>query len=149
MEPNASALRVVTYNIHKCRGMDRKVQPERIVEVLHHIGADVVALQEVLSIESRHRRDDQARFIAEELRLHQAFGHTRWLHGGRYGNVVLTRFPIRVSRNYDLTARRREPRGCLRVDIQLHTTLLHVFNLHLGTGYLERRRQARRLWQER
>src|ERR1051325_866211 len=128
--------------------MDRQVRPGRIVDVLQEIDADIVALQEVVSVESRNRRDDQARFIADELGFQQAFGHTRWLNGGRYGNVVLTRFPIRVSRNYDITATRREPRGCLRVDVDLPGTTLHVFNLHLGTGYIERRRQARRLWNE-
>lgn len=148
MRSTTSRLRVVTYNIHKCRGMDQRVDPGRIVDVLQTIDADVVALQEVVSIESRNRHEDQARFIAEGLGFHVAFGHTRWLKGGRYGNLVLTRFPIHVSRNYDLTAGRRERRGCLRVDIQLDATTLHVFNLHLGTGYIERRRQARRLWNE-
>jgi endonuclease/exonuclease/phosphatase family metal-dependent hydrolase len=148
MKPFAGALRVVTYNVHKCRGMDRRVHPGRIVDILQNIDADIVALQEVLSIEGRSRHDDQARFIAEELGYHLAFGQNRWLNGGRYGNVVLTRFPIRVSRNYDITTRRREPRGCLRVDLQLEGTTLHIFNLHLGTGYVERRRQARRLWNE-
>jgi endonuclease/exonuclease/phosphatase family metal-dependent hydrolase len=128
--------------------MDQRVHPGRIVDVLQNIDADIVALQEVLSIESRNRRDDQARFIAEELGLHPAFGHNRWLKGGRYGNLVLTRFPIHVSRNYDITARRREPRGCLRVDIRLDATMLHVFNLHLGTGFFERHHQARRLSNE-
>ena len=42
-------LRMVTYNIHKCRGMDRRVRPDRILAVLNAIGADVIALQEVLS----------------------------------------------------------------------------------------------------
>jgi endonuclease/exonuclease/phosphatase family metal-dependent hydrolase len=144
-----NSLRVVTYNIHKCRGMDRRVRPDRVVDVLQSIDADIIALQEVLSLESHNRHEDQARFIAEELRFHQAFGHTRWFKGGRYGNVVLTRLPIHVSKNYDISARRREPRGCLRVDIRLDSTMLHVFNLHLGTGYMERRRQARRLWNER
>lgn len=148
MRPANSALRVVTYNIHRCRGMDRRVHPGRIVDVLQTIDADIVALQEVLSVESRNRHDDQARFIAEELGFHLAFGHTCWFQGGRYGNLVLTRYPIRISRNYDLTARRREPRGCLRVDVQLEATTLHVFNLHLGTGFIERRRQARRLWDD-
>lgn len=148
MNTTSTALRVVTYNIHKCRGMDRRVRPGRIVEVLQSIDADIIALQEVLSIESRNRLDDQARFIAEELRFSQAFGHTRWLKGGRYGNVVLTRFPIHISKNYDISGRRREPRGCLRVDVRFDSTMLHVFNLHLGTGYIERRRQARRLWNE-
>src|SRR4051812_49950727 len=41
-------VRIATYNIHRCRGMDRRVVPARIVEVLRDIGADVIALQEVI-----------------------------------------------------------------------------------------------------
>jgi endonuclease/exonuclease/phosphatase family metal-dependent hydrolase len=51
-------LRVATYNIHKCRGLDRRVRPERILDVLKHINADIIALQEVLSIEGGNRERD-------------------------------------------------------------------------------------------
>ena len=142
------SVRVVTYNIHKCRGLDRRVQPGRIVDILGEINADILALQEVLSVEGRSREADQAQFIAEELGLDFAFGETRHLNGGRYGNVILTHFPIHICRNYDITAMGREPRGCLRTDIQVDAATLHVFNVHLGTAFLEHRAQARRLFDE-
>ena len=41
-------LRIVTYNIHKCRGMDARVRPERISAVLAELDADIIALQEVV-----------------------------------------------------------------------------------------------------
>ena len=41
-------LRIATYNIHRCRGMDRRVVPRRIIVVLRDIDADVIALQEVI-----------------------------------------------------------------------------------------------------
>jgi endonuclease/exonuclease/phosphatase family metal-dependent hydrolase len=139
-------LRVATYNVHKCRGLDNRVRPERIIDVLRELNADVVALQEVLSLPSGTPRDDQARFLAEELDLHYALGETRKLYGGAYGNLILSRFPIRTALQYDLSVEARERRGCLRVDLQLEPgRLLHIFNVHLGTAYLERRRQARRL----
>ncbi len=125
--------------------MDRRVRPERILEVLREIDADIIALQEVLSVGGGFRRDDQCRFFSEELGLESAFGYTRWIKGGHYGNLLLTRFPIRASRNFDITAPIRGPRGCLRADLQLDAGILHIFNLHLGTGYLERRHQARHL----
>jgi len=143
------ALRVATYNIHRCKGLDRRTRPGRIVKVLQKIDADVIALQEVVSIESGMPEENQARFIAEELGFYSVFGHTREHRGGRYGNLLLTRFPIRVSQNYDLSSPRREPRGCLRADIHLQDTPLHIFNLHLGTGFSERRHQAKRLSSQR
>ncbi|HEY9231614.1 MAG TPA: endonuclease/exonuclease/phosphatase family protein [Blastocatellia bacterium] len=141
-------LRVVTYNVHRCRGMDRRVRPPRIVEVLGEINADVIALQEVLSIPDGRPEDDQARFIAEQLKLLHAVGGTRRLRGGIYGNVILSRWPILDTRNYDISVRGREQRGCLRADVEVEGRLLHVFNVHLGTAYLERRHQGRRLIDE-
>jgi len=144
-----SPLRIVTYNIHKCRGLDQRVRPDRIVEVLKEINADIIALQEVVSIEDSLPEADQARFIAGKLGFEFAFGENRQLQGGRYGNVVMSRFPIDVHRNYDITATGCEPRGCLRTDVQVHSAKLHVFNVHLGTAIAEHRSQARRLFEER
>ena len=129
--------------------MDRRIRPRRIVEVLGEINADVIALQEVLSIPDGRPEDDQARFIAEQLKLLHTVGGTRRLRGGIYGNVILSRWPILATHNYDISVRGREQRGCLRADVEVAgSRLMHVFNVHLGTAYLERRHQGRRLIDE-
>ncbi len=132
--------RVATYNIHKCRGMDGRLDPARIVEVLRAVDADIVALQEVVGPGGNL---DHAAFIAGELGLHSSLGENRRLQGGAYGNLVLTRAAPRAVLNHDISVPGREPRGCLRVDLVIADRLLHVFNLHLGTSYRERREQAR------
>ena len=141
-------LRVVTYNVHKCQGLDRRVRPARIAAVLRETDADLIALQEVVSSESDPGREaHQARFIAEELGYEFRLGENRKHKGGAYGNVVLSRLPVGHCRNYDITWRGREPRGCLRVDVKLGDdgARLHVFNAHLGTAFIERRHQGRKL----
>jgi endonuclease/exonuclease/phosphatase family metal-dependent hydrolase len=129
--------------------MDRRERPARIAEVLRETEADIIALQEVLSIEGRARERDQARFLAEELGMDYHVGENRKLDGGAYGNVTLSRLAVRNTHNYDITWSRRERRGCLRSDIAVNAggreTLLHVFNIHLGTAFIERRHQARKL----
>ncbi len=141
-----STLRVVTYNVHKCRGLDRRVKPERIAAVLHETGGDIIALQEVLSIEGHRIEQHQARCIAEALGMDYRIGENRRLHGGAYGNVLLSRLPMTEAQNYDITWRGRERRGCLRVDIDLGAgNVLHIFNIHLGTAFIERRFQGRKL----
>jgi len=142
----STTFRVATYNIHKCKGLDFRVRPRRIVEVLRQIKADVIALQEVVSVDNGHAEKNQARFIADELGLEMTKGENRRHRGGGYGNVLLSRFPIVESRNLDITIGGREPRGCLHTGIRvLPDTVVDIYNLHLGTAYLERRRQARRL----
>jgi endonuclease/exonuclease/phosphatase family metal-dependent hydrolase len=139
-------MRIVTYNVHRCQGIDGRYSPRRVLEVLQEISADVVALQEVVSKGEAARHDDQARFLAEELGLQLAVGHNRKFRGGDYGNVVLSRFPLGTTRNHDISVRGRERRGCFRADLRVgDDRTLHLFNVHLGTSYLERRRQARLL----
>jgi endonuclease/exonuclease/phosphatase family metal-dependent hydrolase len=142
-------MRIVTYNVHKCRGMDRREHPRRIAEVLRETGGDIIALQEVLSIEGAARERDQARFLAEELGMEYHIGENRRLGGGAYGNVILSRRPLSAARNYDITWSGRERRGCLRADVLIdegeRKKLVHIFNIHLGTAFIERRHQARKL----
>lgn len=141
-------LRVTTYNIHKGRGMDGRVRIARVAALLKEIDADVVALQEVVGHDDGPAERHQARFLAEALSYHWAVGETRKYRGGVYGNVTLSRIPFLYSRHFDLSVPRREPRGMLRTDIPVPNGILHVFNVHLGTSYFERRIQARRLLQE-
>jgi endonuclease/exonuclease/phosphatase family metal-dependent hydrolase len=149
MKKDSRRVRVATYNIHKSIGLDRRVRPGRIAEVLAEVDADIVALQEVLSFAGGSPEQDQARFIAEQLGFNFAFGENRIHNGGRYGNVILSRFPLETHRNYDITVKSCEPRGCLRTDIVMDFTTLHVFNVHLGTAFAEHRLQARRLFDDR
>ncbi|HEX5412957.1 MAG TPA: endonuclease/exonuclease/phosphatase family protein [Terriglobia bacterium] len=138
-------LRIATYNIHKCRGLDQRVHPRRISQVLGELDADIVALQEVVG-QGSHTHEDQTRYVAEALGYHLVFGENRRHNGGAYGNLLLSRFPIVGSWNYDITTQGREPRGVLRADVRLAGEhVLHLFNVHLGTAYRERAEQARRM----
>jgi endonuclease/exonuclease/phosphatase family metal-dependent hydrolase len=139
------SIRIATYNIHKCRGMDRRVLPERIAEVIRELNADVVALQEVVSVPDVSPHEDQPRFLAQQLGYDYRFGENRQHGLGAYGNAVLSRLPIDASENYDLTWRGRERRGAFRCDVGLGGAVVHLFNVHLGTAFFERRHQGRLL----
>lgn len=144
------SIRVATYNVHKCRGLDRRTNPARIATVIEELDADVVAVQEILDVHDGKPEFDQARQIIGALHPYRhCFGENRTLHGGPYGNMTLSRLPINSCQNYDVSWRKKERRGCLRTDILVagHPTL-HIFNVHLGTGFVERRHQARRLLSE-
>lgn len=146
MSNQVSDIRVATYNIHKCRGLDRRVNVSRIRTVLREIGADVIALQEVAwPVEAVHEQH-QVRYLAEHLGFHYRVGETRRWGKRVYGNAVLSRFPIVGAHHYDLTHRRYERRGCLRVDVGLpNKRFLHVFNVHLALIPQDRRSQVHKL----
>jgi len=131
---------VASYNIHRGVGMDRRLDLGRLAEVIAETKADVVGLQEVIR-EKGHEHADQAAFLADRLGMELVMGETRAHGSGTYGNAVLTRLPVVGSARCDLSWRRREARGCLRVDVGVGATVLHVFNCHLGLDLRERRRQ--------
>lgn len=169
----ASSIRIATYNIHKCVGIDRRQSVERIARVLREIDADIVALQEVVveraptragrfTIEPARRllmgsrsvpvrktqatSRDQAEHLGELTGFEVVIGAAIDSPGHVYGNVVLSRLPVVGFENFDISANRREPRACLRVDIGLpEGRLLHLYNTHFGTSHLERVEQSKRL----
>jgi len=137
--------RIATYNIHKCRGVDGRVHPERVARVLEEINADIVSLQEVVSHEGAAIADHQADYLAGRLGLFGAMGETRKHRGDAYGNVTLSRWDFKLIRPIDITIGGREQRVALRTDIRMGGHILHLFNVHLGTAVRERRQQAIRL----
>lgn len=136
-------LKIVTYNIHRSRGMDRRVRPERIAEVLTAINADVIALQEVIGPGATG--PGHAEGIGAALGMGWVMAPARELRRHQFGNVVLSRFPIRDHAQHDLSWKSSEPRNSQRVEIDLGAGRLQFYNVHLGTALLERRYQAERL----
>lgn len=140
-------LRILSYNIHRAIGVDRRFRPERIAAILAHYDADIVLLQEVDVGVPRSRELNLARELAELGNYpYYAVGLNVKLRQGMYGNATLSRYPIARQRNIDLTLDGRKARGCLFTELELPdgntSRLLPVFNLHLGLSFKERPRQV-------
>lgn len=143
MSQSGTRVRIATYNVHKCRGLDYRTRVDRIAEVVKATRAQVVALQEVVG---QGRRDaGQAEELGARLGMGWVMASARHHRGRLYGNVVLSDLPIVGHTQYDLSWHTREPRCCLRADIQVGHTVMHVYNVHLGTARAERQYQAGRL----
>ena len=137
-------VRIVTYNIHRSRGLDRRTRPDRIARVLRAIEPDIIALQEVIG--PGLTGPGHAEELGAALGMGWVMAPTRELRRHQFGNVVLSRRPIRDHAQLDLSWKTCEPRCCQRVTIDLgDNCLLQVYNVHLGTALLERRYQAARL----
>ncbi|PYQ73090.1 MAG: hypothetical protein DMG04_15225 [Acidobacteria bacterium] len=141
--PARPTLRVATYNIHRCRGLDGRTRPQRIAAVLRTIDADVVALQEVVG--AGPHGGGHAEELGAMLGMGWVMSPARELRGHQFGNAVLSRFPIMHHSEHDLSWKTCEPRRMQRVDVVVHGCTLHLYNVHLGTAILERRHQALRL----
>ena len=138
-------MKVVSYNIHKCRGTDRLVKPERIVSVIKEMRADLVALQEVdHRIGARIGLLDPAMIQSETgLRLlvqsDIVDGH------GWHGNALLVRGePVHYHRSR-LHLPGIEPRGAVFAELDLGEGLFRVIAVHLGLLRRSRIKQAKAL----
>ena len=142
-------LRIMTYNIHSCIGMDGKISPERIARVITRYRPDIVALQELDVGRARTGRVDQADLIAQYLQMNYHFLPTIRVRKGLYGNAVLTHFPMRPVKADKLPRLagkpQLEPRGGLWVAIEADKTEIQFINTHLGLKLKERRVQAEAL----
>ena len=125
-------LRVMSYNIHHGEGIDGRLDLERIAKVITDARADLVGLQEVdRGVERTQRRDLPAE-LARLTGMTVAFESNLPHQGGEYGNAVLSRFPVKASRNTHYRAPRPgEQRGFQEVTIVAHGRELRFMNTHL------------------
>lgn len=137
-------MRLLSYNIHKgIGGRDRLYRIERIIRVVAEEEPDLICLQEVDRNVRRTRHDDQPVRFGESFR---GFGSTYQLnvhlgHGG-YGNLILSRWPLRDTHHVSLRLRRRKPRGAQLAVVETPEGPIQLVNWHLGLAERERHWQV-------
>lgn len=136
-------IKVASYNIRKAIGNDRLRRPERIIDVLCELDADVIALQEAdrrfgtrqtaIPPDLLHARS-RYRFVPLGLRE----GSVGW-----HGNAVLVRDGVDVLTHAHVPLPTLEPRGAVIVELRLAGARYRVVGMHLDLSGIRRRRQAR------
>ncbi|MBV9994058.1 MAG: endonuclease/exonuclease/phosphatase family protein [Caulobacteraceae bacterium] len=141
--------RILTYNVHRCVGTDRRLDVDRVAAVIAAQEPDIVALQEVDVGRARTGGVDQAVAIAERLGMSSRFNATIRVEEEAYGDALLTALPERLVKAAPLPGYRRlpqlEPRGALWVAVKLGQAELQVINTHLGLVPREQQLQAQAL----
>jgi endonuclease/exonuclease/phosphatase family metal-dependent hydrolase len=134
-------LRVATYNAHDCIGRDGVYAPERIAHLVSNLRADVVALQEI----TLDHAGDVLGYLESITQL-QAIDGTLFDRGvGRYGNLLLTRYPVIEQNLHDLSVAEHEPRGLVDASLQIADRAWRVLATHLGLSRRERQKQIARI----
>lgn len=136
-------LRVMTYNIHHCIGLDGKCRPQRIAEIIEDLDPDVVAIQEIDLNRPRTHRQDQAQLLASHLGMRHQFFPVWCEEDEQYGLAILSKLPFTIVREGLLTEAcsraKREARGTIWVSLETETgESIHFLNTHLGLGSKER-----------
>jgi endonuclease/exonuclease/phosphatase family metal-dependent hydrolase len=138
--------RLLTYNVHRCVGMDRRLDVGRIAGVIAEHEPDIVCLQELDVGRARTGFVDQAQSIADKLAMTFHFHAAMRVEAEQYGDAILTLRPERLMKSGPLPSVRGvpglEPRGALWVAIDFDGVTLNVINTHLGLVPREQRLQA-------
>jgi len=143
------SLRLLTYNVHGCVGLDGILYPERIARVIARHDVDVVALQELDVGRNRSGMIHQAEKIAQQLKMNFHFHPSLRLAEGEYGNAILSRFPMKVIR-MDALPRLKintlyEPRGAIWAQIDMNGKKVNLITTHLSLWPAERAIQIKDL----
>ncbi|MHB8284251.1 MAG: endonuclease/exonuclease/phosphatase family protein [Caulobacteraceae bacterium] len=140
-------LRLMTYNVHGCVGMDKKLDLGRIAGVIGQSRPDIVALQELDVGRARSGSVDQAHAIAAKLGMTVHFNAALSVEEEQYGDAILTALPEQLVKVGALPTLpnipRNETRGALWVSIEVEGRQLQVINTHLGLVPHEQQRQAK------
>jgi endonuclease/exonuclease/phosphatase family metal-dependent hydrolase len=141
--------RIVTYNVHRCVGNDRRLDVGRVAAVLAALSPDIVALQELDVGRRRTNHVDQAHEIARRLEMTHHFHAALQVEEERYGDAILTCYPERLVKSGPLPGYPRmrglEPRGALWVEVEIDGRPVQIINTHLGLVPREQQLQAQHL----
>ncbi len=142
-------LRVATYNVHGCVGMDRQRSEARIAEVIAELSADIIGLQELDRGRGRSASVDQTSAIAGRLGWQSHFHPAMQQRDGHYGHAILSRYPLSARCAAELPGRAPffcpETRSAIAMDVTTDFGIVHFINTHLGLGRRERLLQAQLL----
>ncbi len=127
----APSLRIATYNLQKCVGLDLRRRPDRSLTVLEATGAELAVLQE-----ADKRLPPRPAALPHEMAeangwqvadLGEPGGSLGW-----HGNAFLFRGETRVIDTGHIEMPGLEPRGAIRVDLATPIGPLRVVGTHLG-----------------
>ncbi|MEN3747753.1 endonuclease/exonuclease/phosphatase family protein [Sphingomonas sp. HF-S3] len=135
-------LKVASYNMRKSIGTDRRRKPERTLQVLCEIDADIVALQEADRRFGARAAVMTGHLLAEHSTYKAIPFGARAASIGWHGNSILVRKEAQVLDCEQIHLPALEPRGAVMADVRLNGQVVRIVGMHLDLSGLWRRRQA-------
>lgn len=135
-------IKVASYNMRKSIGTDRRRRPERTLQVLAEIDADVIALQEADRRFGRRAAVLTNHLLAEHSAWKAIPFGARAASMGWHGNALLVRKDAQIMDCEVIHLPALEPRGAVMADVRVRGEVIRVIGMHLDLSGLWRRRQA-------
>lgn len=125
-------IRLASYNVHKCLGMDRKRSAHRIIDVVNEMDPDIIALQEVDHRLAPRRAALPPTSVAAMTDLSAPRFATNHVSLGWHGQTILVRNGFHVVATSLIDLPGLEPRGAVLADIDTPSGPIRVIGVHLG-----------------
>ena len=144
-----NTLRIATFNMHKgYTHFNARFSLHLQRDMLRKLEADLIFLQEVQDLHSKHRhslgaKSGQMEFLADSVWYDHCYGKNAVYRNGHHGNAMLSKFPISQTHNLNISAHGSEQRGMLHAEIIVPNwdQPLHTLCVHLGLFAKWRRQQ--------
>ena len=138
---SVNRLKVMSYNIHHGTNLFGRNTLDEIAEVIKNSDADIIGLQEIDKGVLRSKFQDQIKYLGEKLSMGYVYGYNHNVLGGKYGNGILSKYPIENYENIYLPSG-REQRGMLDATINIDGKRINFLVTHLGLNQQERNKQV-------
>jgi endonuclease/exonuclease/phosphatase family metal-dependent hydrolase len=116
-EEKGNHLKILSYNVRNCRGMDNNTDYNRIGGVINRVAPDVVAIQELDSATQRSNGTVALHELASITNMFETYSPSIEYQGGKYGIGILTREKPISWRHVSLPGR-EEKRSLLIVELK-------------------------------
>jgi endonuclease/exonuclease/phosphatase family metal-dependent hydrolase len=144
-------IKVMTFNIHHGKGIDKQADLSRIAEVIEKSDVDIIGLNEVdKHFSKRSLFEDQTSWLAKQLKLESFFSPSLSIKSKnspevrQYGNALLSRYPIvsKKTRSFNYIPGLIEGRSLLDATIQINKKLYQIMVTHLSLNPFLHRKQT-------
>lgn len=138
-------LKVMTYNIQSCHNLNHEYVPDSTIETIINERPDIIGINEMDYMNERNNFTDMPKIMAERVGYDYYFGKSIDYRGGGYGNMIMSRFPMKSVENVRIPEaiisdrnRTYENRAIIKVLIDIGGIDVTVLVSHYGLSVPER-----------
>ena len=128
IKPDEGVLRILSYNVRNCKGMDEKTDYDRVATVIGSIHPELVALQELDSVTTRSNGIDVLKVLAKKCGMNYIYGASMPYRGGKYGIGIISK-ETPLSTSFLSLPGREEKRGLLMAEFKNYFLFCSHFSL--------------------
>lgn len=132
----------MTFNIRTCHNLNYEYVPNQTIQTIINERPDIIGINEMDYMNERNGFTDMPKIMAERIGYNYYFGKSIDFQSGEYGNMIMSRYPIKSVSNIPIPDRddtyEQESRAIIKSRIDVDGHQINVFVTHYGLSVPER-----------